>query len=145
MRRAGDRVAVGGEATSEGEAVLARSGERHGFLGQLEAARRGRGQRQRNRQPGQHVGAPGEHRRVGEGAGGLLEEIDLTLFEEPNLEAGEVGAEPERGARQELGRATGPSELGEGRERPPGAGLVSGEEQRPPESGEGITSGVDGR
>ena len=110
VRRAGDRVAVRGEASSEGEAVLARPGERHGLLGELEAScRRGR-QRERHRQSGQHVGAPGEHRRAGEGAGGLLEQIDLTLFEQPNLEAGEVGAEAESGTRQDLGRAVRPAD-----------------------------------
>ena len=101
----------------------------------------GAGERQRHRQPSQHRRPAGEHRRVGEGTAGLLEEIDLTLVEQPNLEAGEVGAEPERSAARSSAEPLDRPSSASGRERPPGAGLVAGEEQRPPESGEGIGLG----
>ena len=94
-----------------------------------------RREREGDRQAGQHVARRRQPRRAGEGAGGLLEEVDLALVEQPDLEAREVGAEPERGAGHELGRAPSararPARRTPGR-RPPRRRRGAGPARAPP-------------
>ena len=136
-----------GEATPEYRSVVSSAGQLDRGLRQLEPAATGRAQRQRDRQAGQDGCAEPDECGSVERRGGFFEQVDLALVEQPHLEPGDVDAEPERGARKQLGRLLLARERGALFERPTCRRRVTDEQPRPaqPEQRLGADVVIEGR